>query len=574
MLIHKLSVESDIDEMYAPILATESYLIDTCKEYNIEYSTCECKPTIIQEGLVSGFINIVKTLFQKAIAFLIKIWKVIVNFMKSLFKRAVSFFKQLFGIKTKKPVEMTVPVISKPGHMEKVDVKNPQAIAAAYKTAIANFNQEIAKESKTNISLTKRMEQTVISRIHESYSPVPVEEDVEYNKTNKEAMPNVDKYGKTSTSFKKQLETGAEEAFTKQYGYLKEQLGSQWDTYLGMFKDMLKVYSYQGDNLFEHESVHNISLLNVKLAKRAVDSKHVIQLYEMVKADSIARYKEKLKQVSALEGFNKVAGIQSTITDCKTTLDLFDRMVKEDNVSETDLFKFISGNFFPSFDDEPDQAKKEAKIRKYLKIRIQWNENIIATLQRMVVLNQEMLGISSEEATLISKQLEKGELQGVKDLLYQNRDKIISKDHCIVDGRKLGLGVICISDDIAKDSFTEDDSKADMSHKGFWLNIGNIHMYDDAISYMTNYDLTVLAHGDSNGTWIMEKTKLPNGSYSKLVTGDSSQCYVNDYIHECIKQGFKKINLLACNGGSHDLDDDIRNNPKVLIRHSKTVTMS
>ena len=586
MLVSNMEV---YESWQAPIIDAEQYLMDTCKEYYIDYTTCECKERPVTEGLVSGFVNLVKTIFQKAIAFLVKTWKAIVGFFKKIFNKVLEFFKRLFNIKTDKKFTTGVGIISKPGVVETKKYADIGSIKQAFQKSFNTISQEIQNLSRQNINHTKKMEQITVSRTTESY--IPVNENIGYNKTTTE----IERDSKTNDPKLKEYDVlvndvigpKALEANLQMYrdaGYSDEQINA-------LKAEVKKVASMQGSSALAHLSVTTLSALDVKLANQVIESQNVCEAYNALKMNSLKKLKEYINKVSHTEDFIKHANLITNVNTINGILHMADDL-SQFGVSESEIERYVGCGLYPSFDKYETTEKKEAAIRKFLKLRINWNNGIIESLRAMVIRNQNMLGLTTQQVIELTKDLESGNIDSTKAILDANKDKIISSDKTIVDGRKFGLGTIIMSEAIAKDA--DNENSTDPLHKGFYLSISSIMTNDSAITYLTKYDCTVLAHGHYVDTekygrlWIIEQCKTPNGSkiqeqytvggepfilVESLIDKDTNKVIMEGLLDLLVKEGFKRINIISCNPGGVKLSSRFATNKKVFIRMSMTSTM-
>ena len=576
MLVHKLSVKSGIDEMYAPILEAESYLVNTCKKYNIDYATCECTTIPVQEGLVSGFINLVKTIFQKAIAFLVKIWKAIVGFVKAIFKKAVEFFKRLFGIKSNKKFAIKSHIISKPGVVAEVKFKSVADIRSEFSKAIQEQNEEINRLSRMNIGATERLEQSTLNHVKESFLPAmeDVEINADYNKVEAESKSNDPRNKQYEDIIVNKI---APKVWEQQVAQFKSM--GYTDDFIAALKKISDSHaiSIQGDSAISHYSLTTLSALDVNLAKTVVESQNVCEMYEVLKTDSYRKLKEYVKSVESNEEYIKNAGLVTNVEAIKQALHACDGLL-EYGVSESEIERYVAGSLYPSFDKYENKAEKETAIRKFLKVRIEWNTSLISTLRAMVTRNQQMLGLTTQQVVEITKDLDSGNINSTKKVLDEHKDEIISKDKTLIDGRKFGLGCIIISDAIASDA--DNEKSTDQMHKGFYISMGSFMTNDTAISYLTKYDVTILAHGselklEDGKKWVIEAVKTPNGMKPKTIAtmGGTDAIDIVELLDQLIKEGFKKINIVSCNPGGVKLPERFITNRKISIRMSLTSTL-
>ena len=85
----------------------------------------------------------------------------------------------------------------------------------------------------------------------------------------------------------------------------------------------------------------------------------------------------------------------------------------------------------------------------------------------------------------------------------------------------------------------------------------------DAKALLRAYDKLAKRHSQAN-MWTTMPIKTPGGKTFTVM---------DDLVRQLIKEGFKKIFLMQCNPGKHQLAKDIRDTPGVTIRHSRTTAL-
>lgn len=85
----------------------------------------------------------------------------------------------------------------------------------------------------------------------------------------------------------------------------------------------------------------------------------------------------------------------------------------------------------------------------------------------------------------------------------------------------------------------------------------------DTKALLRAYDKLAKRHSQAN-MWSTMPIKTPGGETFTVM---------DDLVRQLIKEGFKKIFLLQCNPGKHQLAKDIRDTPGVTIRHSRTTAL-
>lgn len=586
MLVSNMEV---YESWQAPIIDAEQYLMDTCKEYYIDYTTCECKERPVTEGLVSGFVNLVKTIFQKAIAFLVKIWKAIVGFFKKIVTSVINFIKRVLGLNKDKPKKVKVQsyIISKPGTVENKTFTSKEDMCRKYKDSFNTFTTAINKHQKMNIELVKQQEKLSIKSVKESMEFV--NERVGYN-TGVENLKFKNDLYNDIYHFKIDLSDPDIDEDDK------ERAAEFMNNRYRMLNDFGKEDSNtQGNSYAEHISVANINFLKSKRMQEVLEAKDITEAYNIFCGDSIDDFfefsavgkgkmtEEQYKNGELTNLYIVCNKINSAIYDCLKMADAMAEMRGESRESEFHIEEFKNrvqrcvdsriDEWFPMFYDvEP--GMREQAIRAWLNLRINWNKGIIYTLTQMLKMNKDFLSITNAEMDAIIKDLENEDFDSTRKLLDSNMSRLLSPDHKILDARPIGLGMIIISDKMAEESFKDlssDEKNNNWGWKVFANNMHNVLTSDDAITYLTKYDLTILSHGDSeNGRWTIERIISPKGIY----IGNTDMIDTVEYLRQCIKEGFKKINLLSCNPGHHKLPQDMLSSNKYFIRMSMNNTLA
>lgn len=599
MLIHKMDV---IESINAPIIDVENYMISVCNEYYIDYNTCECKkvqPT--DEGLLSKFISIVKTIFQQAIKILVKIWKMLVGFFKRVVSTVLNFIKRLLGLKkSKTKVNVKASFIGKSCKLIKTTFSNRDQMCSAFKTAFTSIGDEIKKRNRENIELMRQSERDVMQHVKESF--VTLTERVGYN-TGFDNMGQLNDINSYIYELRSDIQSGNLDKYKTDIfgdelpGKAEDYAKAKLHAYEIQQKDELTNTSWnghdavtQGNSYAEHISVAHIGMLNTKMMEKTLEAEDIIEAYDTFMKDSIDEFYKYANNYSYttskqdgqnINRLNSLSGacreVDKIIQNILKTKDLMAEQIDAKYAKEVATDKMdrsISDKvweWFPLFYDV-DPGSREKAIRQWLQLRINWNKGIIACLQNMLTLNAEFLGISEAEMRVLISDLGNESLDSTKALLYKNMDKFLSPDHCILDARPIGLGVIVVSDRMAAESFndmTVDNSK----WKLLFNNVNDFERTDTMITYLTKYDLTILSHGgDDFGVWVIERTKLPNGN--EVALHDMDHIKLEEYLRECIKLGFKRINILSCNPGGHKLPNDLIKSNKVLIRMSLRSTLA
>ena len=534
MLIHKIEISDTV-------LSCEQVLIDTCKEYNINYETCELyQYAILNESIVSNIVDIIKAIFRKVIAILVKAFKFIVNILKTAIQKASEIFKKLFNIKTKSDVKVKVGIISKPGTTEEKTFTNPQDIVKAFKQSHQNFNNEITKLERETLGFTKRMENQVSREVAKEDYIEGLLEKVIYNK------------GLTSSG---------NNNFYKKLGVYDKNTDE---------KTFDEDGNTQGNDRASHQQINTFDFLNTKEMELVLESKNLCKSFEVFKSNSITRLIDHASEVYNNKDIKDYDAHKKAMNDVmKTAGSLYHKY----KIKYEDLGRYLSCKYFPSFDNL-NKTEKESAIREWLKLRINWNNGMIGLLRVMIIKNQQLLSISNQSMEAILKDLDKGDIGGIRWALMNNTD-IVSSDMRIIDGRSIGLGVICIANEMVDDELSSSDAFKSNANAGAYISLFDFEHNDKAITYMSKYDLTIVAHGgddEENKKWYIQKTCAPDKSYP----GEYYHKYTDvvEYLRYVVKKGFKRINIVSCNPGHYKLPEDLVLSKKVIIRMSMTNTLA
>ena len=89
-------------------------------------------------------------------------------------------------------------------------------------------------------------------------------------------------------------------------------------------------------------------------------------------------------------------------------------------------------------------------------------------------------------------------------------------------------------------------------------------MSKHAEEFMSRYTRILNKYKHENH-WVIQRIHTPGG---KEFTD------VNDLVHQLIKEGFKNIQLISCNPGTHTLDKDIRDRKDVKVTHASNTLLA
>ena len=636
MIISNYQLEPTIEEN---LNATESFLKSTCEEYSFDYDSLDKEITI--EGITDAFRNIkdiVVAIFKRAIKIIVWIWKKLVSLVRTMITNFVKFVKKILGIKEKKPpVKIKYGIIIfENANVKEINTNSREEVINNFKQSIASISNEIRNVSQKNISFMKSFESKTNSEIareqlKENYNILI--EKVVYNNTplNKGNGVSLDK-----DNAQKFIDNHTDDYFAS------AQVRSFVSSNDGVLQARTKA---------DHDSESNINILNEEKLKLLKESQDIVKEYELYKSCQFDAIFNSNFANEEIKNSNKQKLPQlNNFLKIKTIYDI----LLNHGIPKNEITNFLKEQYFPSFENS---TNKEADIRKWVNLKINYIEGIKGTLRKMLQTNYELFNISIKEMNKLSKDINENNFENFQKMFNKNIDKFTKFGGQVFDFRKIGLGCVCSSVNFAKDSDdiynglkdikvqtlynwitrydvvllahgTDRDgelAKADKfikkSNHGIQFNkesmdklklniqkneslhneyknqidaynqnpnksdkekIEYIIEKDKFIQHQIEFDKSHIKHfADElknynknvvkwNGykdkvnskfkenCWIVEKTITPSGSggYSK----------VEDWIRQVIKEGFKRIYIVSCNPGHHDLPDDLKNNKHVLIR--------
>ena len=142
-----------------PIYGLESYLIETCKECDINYKTMKPlhKEEPATEGVLGSIWGVIKTIFRKLVALILGIWKAIVGVVKYIYGLAKKLFKAIFSSEKKVTFKVEIPQFT-PSGIQTKQASNPAQLEQMFNMSSKKLNDEIATVSKNNVDFVKKWE--------------------------------------------------------------------------------------------------------------------------------------------------------------------------------------------------------------------------------------------------------------------------------------------------------------------------------------------------------------------------------------------------------------------------------
>lgn len=291
-------------------------------------------------------------------------------------------------------------------------------------------------------------------------------------------------------------------------------------------------FSMQGQDAFEGIYTHQIELYNKEQDEAILNSKDIVKAYN---ATIDADFK---KAVSYLDTYKKIVErAEKGSEKAAKTADAFDRITRAQQGSigpamaalnaldsdindedcpfdKNDIKKIICEAVYrPSEDPE--------EIRKIIKMRIEYNNAMIAMFRTMLNTNYAILGMTKDEALALSTKMEspnqkevRQSIKEIKDIVSKNAQQF--KKGNSYDLRKLGLGVMLM---------TEEDVG----------NVGRDVTIDRMIQLLSQYDCIVVGHGSS----MNKKTKEYLEKMEKQVDKHIDDAKAKDRVYQVLLQKYK-----------------------------------
>ena len=551
-----------------PIYGLESYLMETCKECDINYKTMKPlhKEEPATEGVLGSIWGVIKTIFRKLVALILGIWKAIVGVVKYIYGLAKKLFKAIFTTEKKITFKVEIPQFT-PAGIQTKQASNPDQLQQMFNISSKKLNDEIATVSKNNVDFVKKWEKIQSRVLKESYDTML--EDVAYNSPtyftlyDKELdkLVNNPKY-KDNEGIQK-LRDPLEKAMF--IGPVAFQLGYD--------KDPNVQLSFQGNDAADHIMLQNLEFLNTKKLNIINESKNLVEDYEKLKRGAIDEIIEKYKDqdrewIKQLRDNPEDPVLANQFcaeyigTVMKHVIPFsYISMAEEYKMDLEDIKKFLANSYFPDFSES---KHPEREIHYWAKLKTEWNRATVEALKASVKMNYELYKLTCQEAKIVSGSIENEDFRSIRNILDRTLPSYFKFNKQVLDCRPLGLG--CVLFDKA---FIEEPTP---DHNQLFTGMQNLKKNDILINYLTHYDATIMGHGvvlaNRPGEWFVEEEVVsPDGKYRTNV--------IIDMVRYLIKIGFKRINIVCCNGlGDYtvDMPPDIKNNRNVLVRFSMSPT--
>lgn len=551
-----------------PIYGLESYLIETCEEYDINYKTMKPmhKKEPATEGVLSSVWGVIKTIFKKLVALIVGIWKAIVGVVKYIYGLAKKLFKAIFTTEKKISFKVEIPQFTPTGIQTK-QASNPAQLEQMFNISSKKLNDEIATVSKNNVEFVKKWEKIQIRALKESYDTML--EDVAYNSPTYLTL-----YDKELDKLINNPKYKDNEGIQKLRDPLQKAIFiGPAALQLGYDKNPNVQISFQGNDATDHIMLQNLEFLNTKKLNIINESKNLVEDYEKLKNGAIDEIIKKYKDQDG-EWIKKLSdNPQDELLAAKFAVEYngilmkhvipfsYEAMTGHYKMDPEDVKKFLANSYFPDFSES---EHPEREIHYWAKLKTEWNRATVEALKASVKMNYELYKLTCQEAKIVSGSIENEDFRSIRNILDRTISSYFKFNKLVLDCRPLGLGCV-----IFDKAFVESPT---FDHKLLFDGMQNLKKNDILINYMTHYDVTIMGHGvvlaDRPGEWFVEEEVVsPDGKYRTNV--------IIDMVRYLIKTGFKRINIVCCNGlGDYtvDMPPDIKNNRNVLVRFSKSPT--
>lgn len=280
-------------------------------------------------------------------------------------------------------------------------------------------------------------------------------------------------------------------------------------------------------------------------------------------------------------------------------------------LSMKEIKDYLRGTFYYT-------SNNPNEIKLLLSLRLKYNQKIVSLMNKMLVINYKILGITDQEMESLSKDLQSDTNKSnqavkiIKEKIIENRNKFITNNGECIDLSSLGFGKIFMTKGKGKDftgvnSISNEDNaynaldtllqkameyNAIVICHGMSATQDEYNALDQDTQGTRNYykqmkDLAPEAYAGQGietdddidklpGTTNLSRKGKPIAKDNKMsfrvqrwamqpIRSDKSQYYtdMNSFVAELIKEGYKSILIGACNPGSHKLDPELMRKARI-----------
>ena len=261
---------------------------------------------------------------------------------------------------------------------------------------------------------------------------------------------------------------------------------------------------------------------------RMLNSGHMT--YDEFKNNTVIRFVRKYYELFENQEWNNKAQRYEGFSIAGAMLDIYDLYV-EYYKSETKAYQALSELLFPGLSNFTE-------IESWSNTIIMIYDKIISKLVDSVCQHADEYHVTKVKADNIRRDLLNYHFGSIRTLFKTIIPAMYSNKRCLFDGNRVGLGSVLFSLSVNKhNSYAR-------NLQGWRDGLLDFSFNDSMLYYLTNYDITVVSHGDdmivSRNDWDVHPVKTPytTGTFrsvSKLIQSllQTSNC--------------RRINILACN---------------------------
>lgn len=526
-----------------------------------QYSLYNDNKSFLMEGVLNKVYTGLKKFFRKCINLIIRFWKWIVGVVKKIINKIKSFFKYIWGKITgetssavsSRPVDLVIiDADDKDADVIQTQVNSDKDIQRYSTTAINKLSSAISKLSKENVELMKEAEKMYSNTTTESYSPM--EEKVVYN-------TRMHRGYQDGSSLKQDW---GEDKYNEEIKIWD----NKWNEYEGMMKqqnvDISELsnnaknafkggVSYQGNSFASTLYQTSFNFFNIDKAKIVVESENIVEEYRAMLAHDL--------------DYMRTHGDSTTRSIVQGWLhDFADMEGWDKKISRSDYIDKWFQKDLMLYYDNPEIT------RKWLKLMINYNRNMIKSMNKILTMNYQNLGISKTEIDILkNRNLNESEFGNTAfDLIVNRIKELMNYNDWVWDLRPYGMGMILINDTIKEELGKLPNGEA-------MINGGPTNTTEGwrkVVSYALKYDITLLSHGiyeedeNGNGYWgLWGGLKMPDGTYTERV--DDACMWIYQHRKE---YGFKRVMVCSCNPG-YKLPEVLQRAKDIFYQMSMTSTL-
>ena len=562
---------------------TELYLKSVCEEYGFDYDNIEKNPHyepkyVKEDGFFARVVQIVKDIFAALMKFLVALWKGILGIFTAIYNFGNRIYKRLAGIKSEEKVEATL--FTGDFKLKKLSFDSTDALKAFYDKSNKELAANIQKISKSNIEFTKKFEASATKDITQEAFEY-IEEKVVVNTrfsghVDPIALRNLNKNIRKdykAQGFDRRKAPQVKSNILGDPDHLDLPIGpgitAQFDASVTMVDgdDLMRLMSYDvdildADHLKLVKEAQNIEQAYIDFANGII--KNISERDSEYLKNNENRFTDKAR---APQSMIITADRDKTYEKLKAHLPF---------VSDETIMQFLRESMFPRFDEYTDPDKKAEAIKLWCQLKMNWTNKRIMCMKRAIALNSEEF---KNRQAAIGRRLDPKDIKSVKAAIEKIKEKdnalafrfaeIVPEytrmDGQIFDGRKIGLGIMIHSRDLA--------TLEDPMHKlGLYAKNVDPYASDYLLKETSTYDLILVSHGDHGfnpnegfDDWHMEDTYTINGS--------GPYEWVVPWLEKCLEEDpkIRRVHLMCCNGGGKGLPDYIVKSKKLLVHYGEHI---